>query len=329
MTIQSKSRRRAAVFALVALITIACGSLLRTAIDRELIPQTTVLRVCAALSPIPANREFYRLRAEDTLFREEARALLAGSGPSDRSEVVKRIRSRLDSLLGQYDAFLKEHPEHVQGLLAHGELLFENGDKAGGLARWEQAAARSPENGPLWSRLGRECLRLGEIKKAFECYERAVALEPKELGNYRDLSTAMFVYRRDAMEHYQIDEPAVFDRSLKLMRRAMELQPKNVDLAVELAMCYYSVKPARNQEAVIAWAYVRNLVKSDFERQAADLHMARFLIRDGHYHEAESLLAGVTHPEHALHKGRVSGTLANATAATRGFEVEPANFKAD
>jgi hypothetical protein len=44
------------------------------------------------------------------------------------------------------------------------------------------------------------------------------------------------VFRKDAMEYYRLSERAVFEKALQLYRQALQLDPKNFQLATELAV---------------------------------------------------------------------------------------------
>jgi tetratricopeptide (TPR) repeat protein len=242
-----------------------------------------------------------------------------------RPNVLAELRSRQRDFIGRYEALLAKHPGHVPGLIAYGDLLLATGDESGSLAQWEKAAELSPRNAELWMELADRCTHLGNVKKSFVAYEHALGLKPRDLGLHRNYSAALFVYRKDAMEHYRITEAEVFERSLNLLKQALKHYPQNIDLAADLANSYYSVKPARNAEAVAAWGYVHNLAISDSDRQLARLHMARFLIRDGHREQALTMLAQVTLPEHELQKSRVAGSL----AAPGAPGAVPASFNAE
>lgn len=326
MTIRSKSRRRLAVLALLSVITLAGGSFLRTAVERELVPQSAVLRFWAVASPLSEDREFYRLAADTDDYRVEARHLLGQATPAEEEAVIEHLLRRRGSLLNRFEAFVEAHPLHVTGLRAHADLLLESGAAVRSLAQWERAAELSKDDPRVWKELADRAVHLGDMSRAFMAYEHALRADPENLEIIQALSTALFVYRADAMQRYDITEAEVFDRSLDLLKHAAELFPKDIAVAVELAESYYTVKPPRDSEAIGAWARVQEMVETEHQRQEASLHMARFMIRRGHREKAENVLARVTLPAHSRMRNRVESSLLTVTSKAEMPEAIQANF---
>jgi tetratricopeptide (TPR) repeat protein len=326
MNLQTKTRRRAAVLALVAIITVACGSILRTALDRDLLPAHVVLRTFAAVSIFPSDRAYYRLQAVDREFRAEAATLLTNPAPGERDALVEHVRRRAAALTEQHETFVNTHPRHVRGRVAIARFLFDTGKPRQGLVHLERAAELAGDDDELWVQLGQKCIAVGDIRKAFGCFERALESNPENLACYRDYANSILVYRRDAMLHYDIDEEEVFTRGLGLLWQALEHYPKNMDLAMDLGRTYYAVKPGREDEAIAAWQHVGQITKDDFRRQEVRVHLARFLIRAGRLEEAREQLAGVNMPEHEMHKGRVLATLERSATAGPEVVAVPASF---
>lgn len=311
MTLQKPSQRRVAALGLITVIVIAGGSAMRSAVERELISAKTVIQFWAVASPFPSNREFYRLKAEHQQLQEDAQAVFINGADKAYPEAVKGLVQRQKALLETYGNFLTRHPHHVLGLADHSDLLAESGDRNGCLIALQKAAELSKRDVALWMELANRSVRLGDLRRAFPAFEHALELDPRELRLLRDYSSSLFVFRKDAMEYYSIDEAEVFDRSMKVLRHARDLYPKNMDLAVEFAMSHYSIKPERNADAIEAWQFVQQLSRSEFEKQAASLHIARFLIRRGELDQAGTVLASVTLPAHSIHKGRVNRLMAD------------------
>ena len=67
---------------------------------------------------------------------------------------------------------------------------------------------------------------------------------------YQNLATTVYLYRKDAKEFYGIDEQQVFDKSLALYRKAMQLDPDNFPLATDYAESYYGIRPLRTNDAL-------------------------------------------------------------------------------
>ncbi len=313
MKIQKPSQRRVLIAILLTVIAVASGSTLRTAVEREVISPAAVVQFWATVSPFPANREYYRIKARHIALQDDIRSMLAGAENDKTRLVVQELKNRQAALRRDLTAFLDEHPSHVLALIASADLHAECGNRIGSLDDLARAAELSPGDVEIWTELATRSVRFGEMRRAFPAFERALEIEPEDLALLRDYSNSLFVYRKDAMHHYNINEAETFDRSMRVILKARDLYPQNIDLAYDIGMSYYSIRPSRNEEAVEAWKHVQKISRNEFERQTASLHIARFLLKSGDLSEAGHVLAEVTHPGHALHKGRVTRLLAGVT----------------
>ena len=73
---------------------------------------------------------------------------------------------------------------------------------------------------------------------------------------YQNFATTVYPYRKDAREHYNINEAQVFDKALELYKEAMKLAPDDVVLAENYAESYYGIRPLRTNDALVAWTNV-------------------------------------------------------------------------
>jgi tetratricopeptide (TPR) repeat protein len=133
---------------------------------------------------------------------------------------------------------------------------------------------------------------------------------------YQNLATTVYLFRRDAMEHFKITEPEVFEKSFVLYRKALALDPENFLLATDYAQSYYGVKvPVQTDtnahqraerkladDALAAWRTALPLARDDLEREGVHVHFARWQINSGRFDDARRSLSLVTNP--ILHKTR-------------------------
>ena len=170
----------------------------------------------------------------------------------------------------------------------------------------------------------------GPIDKAFEYYEKAVELNPLEPVYWHNFGTSVFLFRKDAMEHYGLtNEQLVFDKALRFFGKAVELDPHDFALASDVAQTYYLIKPPRFDQALAAWQRAYGLASDDLERQGIRVHLARVLTQAGRFTEARTNLALITDPRYASLKGRLQSTLEKKEReATAGEQVPEANAKA-
>lgn len=245
-----------------------------------------------ALAIDAVELEFRQLVAADARALEEVEQWV-NLGPGGAA-LRKRMDERFAEVRRAYEHFLRRHPAHARARVAFGNFLNESADEDAAKLQWEQALAIAPNDAEVWNNLANFFGHRGPVKKAFEYYAKAVELAPREATYYQNFATTVFLFRKDAREFYQISEDEVFDRAMQLYRKALEIEPDNYELAVDLAQSYYSIKPSRIPEAVAAWNYTLKLAPDDLQRERAHLHLARFKIRTGLFEEARRHLNVIT-----------------------------------
>jgi tetratricopeptide (TPR) repeat protein len=119
-------------------------------------------------------------------------------------------------------------------------------------------------------------------EKVFASCENAVKLADHDAVNYENLATAVFTFRTDAQKYFALkNEQAVFDRSIELYRHALDLDPANFNLAVELADSYFMIKPLRSDDGIAAWNTALKIAATPEQRDEAHLNLARFHLKAG------------------------------------------------
>ncbi len=72
------------------------------------------------------------------------------------------------------------------------------------------------------------------MKKAFEYFEKAIALKPEEPVYYHNFGTTVYVFRKDAAEYFALNQAQVVEKALSLYSNALRLDPDNFPLASTL-----------------------------------------------------------------------------------------------
>ena len=175
--------------------------------------------------------------------------------------------------------------------------------------QWERAARIDPKNPDAWNNLAHYYQHRGPVKKAFRNYTKAIKLNPREPVFLRNLAACVYVFRKDAMEYYSITEREVFTKAIDLYRQALKLDPRNFQLATELAESFYLIKPLPTLEALQAWNNALRMAESDFQRESVCLHMARVEMNSGMFDEAREHLDAVTNALHNALKTPLMRTL--------------------
>lgn len=272
----------------------------------------------------PVEAEYERLLVFDDEAQEEMdrwiREADAQGAAADNVTLQRKIDDRIGAVTRAYVAFLDKNPNHARARIAFGSFLNDTGQESGAKAQWEKALELDPKNPAIYNNLAGLYGHQGPITNAFTYFEKAIELDPKEPVYYQNLATTVFLFRKDVMEHYAItDEQRVFDKSLALYRKAMELDPTNFILAADTAQTYYGIKPSRHDEALAAWKRAYELASDDLEREGVRVHFARIQIQAGRFAEARTNLNLITNANFQVVKERIEKTL---EARVKGGKAE-------
>jgi tetratricopeptide (TPR) repeat protein len=221
----------------------------------------------------------------------------------------RRITERVEPVRKDYEDFLRRHPNNAKARLAYGSFLYDLNEDDAAQEQLERALEGNTNNPAIYNNLANLYAHSGPVEKAFDFYTRARDLKPEEPLYQQNLATAMYMFRKDAMEHYGLNEEQVFSRAMGLYSNALRLDPSNFPLASELAQTYYGIEPLRTNDALAAWTNALHVARDDIEREGVRIHLARVKILAGRFAEARAHLAGVTNEMYIPLKTRVARNL--------------------
>jgi tetratricopeptide (TPR) repeat protein len=176
----------------------------------------------------------------------------------------------------------------------------------------ERARQIDPNNPTSWNNLANHYGHFGDVKKSFEYYAKAIELKPDEPVYLQNFGTTVYLFRKDAMEFYNINEQQVFDKAMHLYDKARKLSPDDFILATEVAQSYYGIRPFRTNDAFVAWTNAFNLARDPIEREGIHLHLARMNWMVGRTNLAQLHLDAITNVMYAEVKARITRNLTNA-----------------
>jgi len=221
------------------------------------------------------------------------------------TELNARIRQRIEPVRRAYEDFIQKHPKHGRARLAFASFLEATGDEDAAVAQMLSAKEVEPNNPAVWNNLANHYGHRSPVTNAFTHYERAIELDPKEPVYYHNFGTTVYLFRKDAMAHYGINEQQVFDKALTLYSNALALNGTNFLLASDIAMSFYGIKPLRNADGIAAWERALGLAEDSLQREGVFIHLARFKMNAGLYDAARAHLNAVTNAALLELKGRV------------------------
>ena len=267
----------------------------------NLIQQNAGLSVNLPNPNDPAEKELEPLMNDDDAAMAEVdkwirdnNAFTAQGAGESKTELNARILARLNVVRKNYEDFLRRHPDFARGHLAYASFLNNIGDEDAAKLQNEKALQLDPKNPAAWNNLGNYYGEYGPITNAFAYFAKAIEMDPNESVYYQNLAVTVYLYRTDAKTFYHLDEEQVFDKSLALYRRAMQLDPDNFPLATEYAEGYYGIHPLRTNDALVAWTNTLHIAHDDIEREGVYIHLARIKMLAGRYAEARQQLDAVT-----------------------------------
>jgi tetratricopeptide (TPR) repeat protein len=275
----------------------------------------------------PLEAEYQKLLEADDTAQEEIdkwirdhREFAAKGAPGDDEALNRRIMERLAPVRKAYESFLSKNPEHVRARIAFASFLGDIESESSAMKQLEIALRYDTNNATIYNNLANIHGHTGEVKKAFEFYSKAIAINPNEPVYYHNFGTTVYLFRKDAQEYYGIDEQEVFDKAFVLYSNALRLDPTNFPLASDIAQGYYIAKPLRTEDAMKAWTNALSLARDDVEKQGVYIHFARVKMLDGKYDEARTWLKPVTNAMYAELKARVLRSIDQREAEAKNEE---------
>jgi len=238
-------------------------------------------------------------QAEVTKWTQDNNAFAAQGAGESKAELNRRIMARLNGIRTGYEDFLRRYPDSAGGHLAYGSFLNDIGEEEAAMRQNEKASQLDPKNPAAWNNLANYYCENGLLTNAFTDYAKAIELNPVEPVYYENFATVVYLYRKDARDFYHINEQQVFDKSLALYRKAMQLDPGNFRLATDCADSYYEIRPLRTNEMLAAWSNALQIAHDDIEREGVYIHLARIKMLAGRYAEARAQLDAVTNSKYA------------------------------
>jgi tetratricopeptide (TPR) repeat protein len=241
----------------------------------------------------------------DRIIKENEKFAKQGAGLSP-PELSRKLRDLLDPIRQRYEEFLKQHPEHIKARTAYASFLGDINDEDAAREQLEKIITVETNDPAVYNNLANIYGHHGSVKRAFEYYEKAIALNPTESIYYHNFGTTVFLFRVDAREYYGITEQQVFDKALALYSNAMHFDSTNFPLASDVAQTYYGIKPPRTEEALKAWTNAFHLAHDELEREGVQIHFARVKLHDGRFAEARAHLNTITNEAYASLKDRLT-----------------------
>ncbi len=296
----------------------------------NLIVKETGVSVAIAHTNDPVEKELQKLMEQDDAaqaevdqwIRENQEFVAKGAGVS-AAALNDRIRKRFEPVRKAYDDFVARHPKSARARVAYASFLGDIRDEDGEFDQLEKARALDATDPAVWNNLANYYGHNGPVTKAFDYYAKAIELNPNEPIYYHNFGTTVFLFRKDAVEHFSINEQQVFDKALELYGHALKLDPENFPLASDVAQTYYGIKPPRTDDALRSWTNALSLAHDEIEREGVQVHFARLKTHSGRFAEAHAHLEAITNAMYADLKRRLVRALNDKENEAKGTNAPP------
>jgi len=279
----------------------------------------------------PVEREYERLLDDEEAAQVEVGKWIRDSeAPAENGDstsniaLQQRIKTRLELVRRAYEDFLLRNPNHTRARLAYASFLGDIREQQASHDQMEKARELDPKNPAPWNDLANFYGHFGPVKKSFAYYARAIELDSREAVYYQNFATTVFLFRKDAREFYQIEEQQVFDKALELYNQAIKLDPRNFELATDVARTYYGIKPPRTAQALAAWEYTLTAATNQVERESVYVNLARIKLNAGRFDEARRHLDAITNEMHTVIKNRLIRNLVEKENKAKATNTPPA-----
>lgn len=220
-----------------------------------------------------------------------------------------RVRDHFSEIKQLYEDYLSTHPDSMQGRLAYASFLSDIGNENDATVQWNKLIEKHPQNPVLWNNLGNSFAQRSAPEKAFSYYEEAIRLAPKEPLYVKNLAAVVYLFRREAMDYYLLNELQAIQLAQTLYEKAALMDPDDFVLATQLAQtCYYTI-PFDAAKARAWWQKAYELASDEPERQGVILHFARIAILNNQFDEAQKQLDLITYKDYLPLKERLRENL--------------------
>jgi len=219
-------------------------------------------------------------------------ALLAALGKDDADQ--DNVKRDIQTLIFDYDAFLRTFPRFAPGYVPYGFLLGKVGMRRQSVAILLKANELDPEIPIVKNQLGNYLAEEGEPIEAANYYISATQLAPDEPLYHYQLGRLLNDARDNFLKSGQWTR-AQIDRTMQeAFHHAAELAPKNIAYAYRYAQSFYDLEEPNWDEALKVWGALEDQCAPGLEKETIRLQAANILIKQKKFDHARLLLAMIT-----------------------------------
>ncbi len=218
------------------------------------------------------------------------RELLGRAAEAKLPEEVEALRPRLQSLVFDYERFLRDHPKIPEGFVSYsmllGNPLLDERERAKALLL--KANAMNANLPVVKNQLGKYLAEDGKPLDAVNYFLAAIELAPDEPLYHFQLGQLLGAARDDFLKSGEWTVEQVDDAMMTAFNEAVRLDPQSLPYAYRQAD--YDLQTPPWEEALGKWEALAARVESEVERQMMRLHQINILLYQGRLDAADALL---------------------------------------
>jgi tetratricopeptide (TPR) repeat protein len=206
---------------------------------------------------------------------------------------VDSIRRDIQTLIFDYDDFLRAHPTFVPGYVTYGLLMGKVGMRRESVVSLLKANQLDPTIPIVKNQLGNYLAEEGEPLEAANYFISAIRLAPDEPLYHYQLGTLLAEAQNDFLKSGQWTRGQLDKAMQEAFKRAAELAPNNFAFAYRYAESFFDLAEPDWDGALKVWGALEDRVDPGFEKEAIRLQMANILIKQKKFDRARLLVATV------------------------------------
>jgi tetratricopeptide (TPR) repeat protein len=231
-------------------------------------------------------------RLKDLVARQDA--LIAALGKEDTD--MDNVKRDIQTLIFDYDGFLRSYPTFAPGYVTYGLLLGKVGMRRAAASILLKANQLDPNLPLVKNQLGNYLAEEGEPVEAVNYFLSAIQLAPNEPLYHYQLGTLLTEARDDFLQSGLWTRAQIDQTMQDAFKHAAELAPDNIPYAYCYAFSFYDLAEPRWDEALKLWGALEDRVSPGLEKETIRLQAANILIKQQKFDHARVLLATVTTP---------------------------------
>lgn len=248
---------------------------------------------------------------------ERQRTLLERAAAAEDQVEIEDLRPQLQALVFDYEAYLRDFPNVVEGYVSYamllGNPLLDERKRASALLL--KANELDPHRAIIKNQLGKYLAEDGRPLEALNYFLSAVQLAPDEPLYHFQVGQLLSAARDDFLRSGEWTGEQI-DRAIReAFDQVTRLAPDNLAFAYRRAESFYDLDPPPWEEALAAWRALEERVSSPIEKQTVRLHVANILIRQDRREEAREVLDTITEPVLQNQRAKLAAQLESESAS--------------